>query len=554
MVYKRMCLTVLLLACATAVQARFPFSFSKPTIKTDYSQTVLDQIMHQQALTDMRRGIGEMALARYQDASNSFAKAVIKNTKDPLGYLLLGASLYWAGKVDDAISEYNEALSLDPNNAMAYQLLGIAAGWKGDIRLAQTHFLQAARLDPNKADTHMNLGSTYAVLHDLDKALDHFRRAVELAPRSPLFHYQLGMLYERLGRDEMAEASLKKALHYFPAYEDAQLSLGALYEKMENPSAALKYYKKAVKTKPGDYVARLRYAFLLLRQGDEKTARQMLEEAFSISRFKNDGLALNAVYRASGTSPQDFEKQIKQFQEMLAKVSPAKPIQVEVTLERVPETLPAGPNGAAENTFEREYQKMHGNILSAGDKQIFQRVFTFPAEDAKAREEQLAQFAQGVRQSVAQTDAGMQVNLSLQGRTPDYDSPRALTQQNNVPPKAVYDPHIVGNDMGLWVMGRTWLKFVSEAEEELQEFECPSGNTCFLLQGLAALARGGAAAPFFEQASRLVPADPLAQLGLGTAAVVADNVAAAREYYNAALQREPSNKTAQRNLKILAEE
>jgi len=555
MVCKRFCFTVLLLVCAMVVQARFPFSFGKPTIRTDYSQTVLDQIMQQQALTDMRRGMGEMAVARYQDASNSFAKAVIKNTKDPLGYLLLGASLYWAGKVDDAVSEYNEALSRDPNNAMAYQLLGIAAGWKGDIRQAQTYFLQAARLDPNKADTHMNLGSTYAVLHDLDSALDHFRQAVELAPREPLFHYQLGMLYDRLGRDELAEASLKKALHYFSAYEDAQLSLGALYEKMENPSAALKYYKKAVKTKPGDYVARLRYAFLLLQQGDETTARRILEEAFSISRFKNEGLALNAVYRASGNAPQDFEKQIKQFQDMLSKVAPAKPVHVEVTLERIPEDVPTDSNHTSGNTFEREYQKMHGNVLSAGDKQIFQRVFTFPAADAKTRTEQLAQFAQGLRQSVAQTDAGLQVNLSLQGRTADYDSPRALTQQNNVPPKAVYDPHIVGNDMGLWVMGRTWLKFVDEAEEELQEYACPSaGNTCLLLQGLAVLARGGDAAPYFKQAAERVPADPLAQLGLGTAAVVADDIPAARKYYNAALQREASNKIAQRNLKILAEE
>ena len=186
---------------ATAAQARFPFSFSKPTIKTDYSQTVWDQIMQDQAVSDMRRGMSEMSRAQYQEASNSFAKAVVKNAKDPMGYLLLGASLYWAGKVDDAISEYKEALHLDPNNPMAYQLLGIAAGWKGDIATAQAYFLTANKLDPNKADTHMNLGSTYAVQNKLEDALEHFRRSTELAPREPLYHYQLGTLYEALGRD-----------------------------------------------------------------------------------------------------------------------------------------------------------------------------------------------------------------------------------------------------------------------------------------------------------------------------------------------------------------
>ncbi|MBR4592545.1 MAG: hypothetical protein IKO35_04990, partial [Elusimicrobiaceae bacterium] len=68
---------------ATAAQARFPFSFRKPSIRTDYSQTVWDQMMYDQSRLDIRRGMGEMAQARYQDASNSFAKAVIKNAKDP---------------------------------------------------------------------------------------------------------------------------------------------------------------------------------------------------------------------------------------------------------------------------------------------------------------------------------------------------------------------------------------------------------------------------------------------------------------------------------------
>ena len=155
-IFRLLFVTLFLLGGVCRGYAFFPFSFGKQELKTDYSQTVWDQIMRDQARTDIRRGMGEMAQARYQEASNSFAKAIVKNTKDPLGYLLLGASLYWAGKVDDAISEYKEALRHDPHNPMAYQLLGIAAGWKGDVPLAQDYFLKANRLDPNKADTQMN--------------------------------------------------------------------------------------------------------------------------------------------------------------------------------------------------------------------------------------------------------------------------------------------------------------------------------------------------------------------------------------------------------------
>lgn len=515
--------------------------------------------MHDQAIGDIRRGMGEMSQARYQDASNSFAKAVIKNAKDPMGYLLLGASLYWAGKVDDAISEYNEALRLDPNNAMAYQLLGIAAGWKGDITTAQDHFLTANKLDPNKADTNMNLGSTYAVQNKLEKSLEHFRRASELAPREPLYHYQLGTLYEALGRDAQAEESFKQALHYFSAYEDAQLSLAALYENMGRYQDALKFYKKAVKTKPGDYVARLRYALLLVRQNNEKAARAVLDEAFSIAKFNQEGLALNVAYRASGSSAQAFEKQIEQFTQSLSKVSASKPVQIEVALEYEPPQEDVLPKGRASNSFEREYQKMRmssGGTLGEETPaaRAFKRTFTLPAVSADTRAKQVEDFAAAVRQAVSEAPQGYQVNLSLQGRTADYAAPNALTQNRPTAPKAVYDPRIVGNDMGLWVMGRTWLKFVSEAEEELQEMTC-GGNMCSLLNGLAALAKGnaGAARSAFEQAAAQTPTDALALLGLGTAAVIADDDDAAKNYYRRALEIDPANKTAKRNLKILTD-
>lgn len=553
---------VFLFVAAGVSYARFPFSLSKPTIKTDYSQTVWDQMMVDQARSDILRGMGEMSQARYQDASNSFAKAVVKNTKDPMGYLLLGASLYWSGKVDDAISEYKEALRLDPQNPMAYQLLGIAAGWKGDVSAAQDYFLTANRLDANKADTHMNLGSTYAMQKNLEKSLEHFRRASELAPREPLYHYQLGTLYESLGRDAQAEQSFKKALQYFSGYEDAQLSLAALYENLGRNQEALKFYKKAVKTKPGDYVARLRYAFLLTRLGNETAARGVLEESFSISKFNDEGLALNAAYRASGTTPQAFEKQIEQFAQSLSKVSAAKPVQVEVALEYVPPQEDALPKGRAGGSFEREYQKMRMSSEIGGSSSVqfnqvpraFKRMFTLPAAAADVRAKQIQDFTAAVRLAVKE-GKDMQVNLSLQGRTADYAAPGALTQHRTTAPKAVYDPRIVGNDMGLWVMGRTWLKFVREAEEDLQEYTCTTGNICALLKGLAALARGNAAAARenFDEAAMQNSHDALAQLGLGTAAVIADDDESARQFYRRALELDSKNKTAKRNLKILAE-
>ena len=544
---------------AGPLHAFFPFSFGKQEIKTDYSQTVWDRMMLEQSAVDMRRGMGEMSQARYKEATDSFARAVIKNAKSPLPYLLLGASLYWSGKVEDAISEYKEAQRLDPKNPLSYQLLGIAAGWKGDVKQAQEYFLKANELDENKADTHMNLGSTYAVGQNWEKALEHFRRAVELAPQEPLYHYQLGTLYENMGRDEQAEASFKKALRLFPSYEDAQLSLGALEEKLNRPQEALKYYKKAVHTKPGDYVARLRYAFLLVKQGNKKRAREVLEEAFSITRFKSEGLALNAVYRASGRSAEDFKKQIEDFKTGLEKVSASKAVNIEVSLEYNPVSSAPKSTGRRGQTFEQAYQTLRAESAAPDDlsPRAFKRMFTLPEGSAAERQQQIDNLISGLEQAVAEGSGKYNVNLSMQGRTVDFASPSALTQNNLNAPKAVYDPRIVGNDMGLWVMGRTWIFFVDDAAAELQESlpVCAADNLCELLTGVAALARGNSAQAkqAFLSAQNKSPQDELPWLGLGTASVVAGQDDEARTHYERALRLAPKNKIAARNLKVLAE-
>ena len=500
-----------------------------------------------------------MSRARYKEATDSFARAVIKNAKSPLPYLLLGASLYWSGKVEDAVSEYKEAQRLDPKNPLSYQLLGIAAGWKGDVKQAQEYFLQANSLDENKADTHMNLGSTYAVERNWEKALEHFRRAVELAPQEPLYHYQLGTLYESMGRDEQAEESFKKALRLFPLYEDAQLSLGALEEKLNRPQEALKYYKKAVHTKPGDYVARLRYAFLLAKQGNKKKAREVLAEAFSITRFKSEGLALNAVYRASGRSAEDFKKQIDHFKTGLEKVSASKAVNIEVSLEYNPVSSAPKNTTRRGQTFEQAYQTLRPeNAAQDGlASRAFKRMFTLPETTAEERQQQIDNLISGLEQAVLAGSGKYNVNLSMQGRTVDFASPSALTQNNLTAPKAVYDPRIVGNDMGLWVMGRTWIFFVEDAAAELQDSlsVCAPDNLCELLMGVAALARGhsGEAAQAFLAAQNKNPQDVLSWLGLGTAAVVAGQDDEARTHYERALRLEPKNKIAVRNLKVLAE-
>ncbi|MBQ8032675.1 MAG: tetratricopeptide repeat protein, partial [Elusimicrobiaceae bacterium] len=81
-------------------------------------------------------------------------------------------------------------------------------------------------------------------------------------------------------------------------------------------------------------------------------------------------------------------------------------------------------------------------------------------------------------------------------------------------------------------------------------------NTCDLLKGLAALARGNGprALERFSSAAKTSPQDPLAQLGLGTAAVMNGEDENAIAFYKNALGLDEKNKVAAKNLKVLTDE
>ena len=164
---------------------------------------------------------------------------------------------------------------------------------------------------------------------------------------------------------------------------------------------------------------------------------------------------------------------IEDFKESLEKVSPSKTVNIEVSLEYNPVSAPASSHMRRGSTFEEAYQRFRseGKLSDSSASRTFKRIFALPEGSAEQRKEQIEQLIAGLEQAIAQAGEEYDINMSLQGRTMDYAAASALTQDNTAAPKAVYDPRIVGNDMGLWVMGRTWLSFVEDAEEELHGLE-----------------------------------------------------------------------------------
>lgn len=541
-----------------------------------------DSLMKEQSRENLRQGLGDLAAARYKEASQIFAKAVVKNPEEPYTHIFLGISLYWQGQVQPAIAEYLSALKLDKKNPEAHQLLGIAYAWQGKIKEALKCFKTALKYAPNRPDTHMNLGSTYAALGNYEEALYHFRTATDLDKRNPLYFHQLGSLLEILGRDNNAKDSFKQALTLYPHYEEALLSLAVLEEKLGNKNNAKINYKKALRLKPGDSVARARYINLLLEDENFKDSLPLFAQGFLISPLEEGGLALSLTYsglenktqnkkqknknQEAQTLPQQFKNpQLESFKNRLKKVPSAKQIniEVEVALEpkQKPSTLKANTNKeGTKSAFAKAVLEQEKDLSTT----TFERSFILIPSDEETRINQLENIFNGLNNVLQSAGQDYQVKMALKAATPTQD-PSSLQQAETGPSnlsamrnsKAGYNPYMVGNDMGLWVAGKGWMRFMEDILpsanirfEQNKNFE----NSLLLALTYLTLGQGQEAVNILkttQEKAQNAKEKALAYLAQGTALVVMGNEEQAKQFYALALKEDPENKIIKSNIEIL---
>ena len=548
--------------------------------------TYWDSLMKEQSKENLRQGLGDLAAARYKEASQIFAKAVVKNPDEPYTHIFLGISLYWQGQVQPAIAEYLSALKLDKKNPEAHQLLGISYAWQGKIKEALKSFKTALKYAPNRPDTHMNLGSTYAALGNYEEALYHFRTATDLDKRNPLYFHQLGSLLEILGRDDKAKDAFKQAIALYPNYEETLLALAVLEEKLGNKNNAKINYKKALRLKPGDSIARARYINLLLEDGDIKDALPLFAQGFLISPLEDGGLALSLTYSGSEnqtqtqnkkqdkqknkdtqTLPQQFKNpQLESFKNRLKKVPATKQINIEVEVTLEPKQKP---NALKANTNKEGTKSAFANAVLEQEKSLntttFDRSFILVSSDEETRKNQLENIFNGLNNVLQNAGKDYQVKMALKAATPMQD-PTSLQQAETGPSnlsamrnnsKAGYNPYMVGNDMGLWVAGKGWLRFtedillsVNTRFEENKNF----ANSLLLALVNLTLGHGREAIKTLEitqEKAQNAQEKALAYLAQGTAFIVMGDETHAKELYNLALKEEPENKIIKSNIEIL---
>lgn len=547
--------------------------FSRAAKTEPGQETIWDQIMAQQARRGLSEGNEFLQEKQYGRALEEIKRSVAANPKDPLAHLLLGVAQYWNGLVDESIASYKTSLELDPDSAEAHLLLGISYAWKDDAAGAEAEFHRAADLDPTRADAQMNWGSIRESAGDYPTALELFRKAVDLDKKNPLYRFQLGSLYRKLGRDADAVEQFKEAVKQRPDYEDALLELGCAQERLGDKDAA-STLKRAVDLKPGDSVARMRLARLLLQDGQAKKARAVMAEAFHLTPEEGGpGLQLSVSFAggkapapaAGGASPgpskpaakpapePDANDPLSLFERNLRRVPLDQAAVMHVDAVFLPRPKLVKNGGVEGTSLKRALAQANSGGQDNAPKAV-RRDYPLTATDQAGRDAQIQKVMDDLRavmrDAPPEADARLGMNLTF---THPTDVGRADANPAN-PPKVTYEPRQVGNDMGLWVIGTGWMALVAEVLPEPGEAP-PHADSAdwWTAVGLAhaTVGEGQLAMEAFLNATRLDPASEPAWLGRGVASVMSGDEDGAVAALRKALAIDPKNRAASDGLSWL---
>jgi tetratricopeptide (TPR) repeat protein len=554
-------------------------------------ETVWDEIMFEQSIINMRRGVYYMEGENYVDAANEFIKAISKNPYDANAHIFYGSSLYWLGDVDKALKEYELALKFDSKNPLAFQLMAIAYAWKGEMPKSLKYFLEAEKYGPQRSDIKMNLGSVYHSLGKFDKSLFYFRKALKLEPKNPLYNFQLGTLYKRLGRYYDSLHYMETAAHYDRNYEDAFFELGTIYEKLANKDKAISSYKRALYLKPLDGAARFRLAVILLKSGQFEKIKKYLIEAFNLTpKNEKGGISLNLVYsgKAKNRKKQtatDNERQangnkfskddesenniLNSIESSLRKIADDEDIKLKVEFLSLPKTKIVSASNEKKGSLsagltkrlaeDSGISKKMSNVFNKEKVSYKKSEYSINEIDAQKKEERISEIIGEIDRILSGSGENNDIRISVSIETNKRRSSSQGSSESSSPledgaSKVAYNPRIVGNDMGLWVVGRNWLENVQDGLIELEDFLALSSSPepiSHAVTGLGNLILGEAnrAEDDFENIKLSLPL--LYNLGMSVMSVEKGNEKKALYYCKEVLKIDPKNKVALRNKKWL---
>ena len=174
-------------------------------------------------------GIVAMQEGKYEQAVESFLKAVEEEPESAVGYINLGNVFASIGDPEKAEPFFQQAITLDENAGTAYYGLANLYFNKERYEEASKLYETSIRKGITEADAYFMLGKSLERSDQAKLALPYLQRAAELAPHDLEARLAYGILLANMELFVEAGAEFLFVLDQDEENADAHYNLGFLY-------------------------------------------------------------------------------------------------------------------------------------------------------------------------------------------------------------------------------------------------------------------------------------------------------------------------------------
>lgn len=266
------------------------------------------------------------AEGKYKEAAIQFLNALKVDKDFPEAHYELAHAYEHLGNSTEASSELARTVELQPSNFKAKVELGDLLFANGKTDQAQVIASAVMAKQPNNPGVHALLSAIAARQGKNTLALVEIHRALELDPNQAVFHEDLALLEE--SDPAMAvtvEDELKSAIQLDPKSLNARILLAGFYSRNNRLRDAETISWQAVAANTGSIAARENLAQIILSEGDQGRAEQVLRQASKDLARDPQGVRLLADYY---TNSGQWDKAVAEFSRLKIKYPETTSLQV----------------------------------------------------------------------------------------------------------------------------------------------------------------------------------------------------------------------------------
>lgn len=253
----------------------FFFGFVFPTFLflADYAKLNITEYI------DLKLGDYFMGKEKYLNAINSYQKALLQNSTNPVTFTKLGKAYNALGDVRTAFDRFARAVELNRNDYKSYYEIGLIFNEMNKKKDAQVVLDNALRIKPDFTEASKLLAKVLCAQNKFDEAINVYKEAIKYKPDSEELFYELGVIHTEVRDFNDALDCYKSVIRLNPEQYEAYFSIGQIYLLKGEFDSAIDAFKNASMDKEVSGRAYYQIAKVCILKEDEITATQYIQKA-----------------------------------------------------------------------------------------------------------------------------------------------------------------------------------------------------------------------------------------------------------------------------------